>query len=122
MLNAGVSGYFSKTERAENLIAAIRRAARGEFLFTPEQLGRALKWNREEGKKWESLTKRERQVLMLLEEGLENKLIAERLCISLKTEEQYVSGILEKLSVHSRQEASGWFTKNIPEELRDNPE
>lgn len=122
MMDAEVVGYLSKSERGENLIAAIRRAARRESLFTPEQIQRAWNWSRDAGKKWESLTKRERQVLILIEEGLENKSIARRLSISLKTTEQYASSVLKKLKLKSRQEASAWLTKNIPEELRENPE
>jgi len=122
MMQAGAAGYLSKSERAEDLIAAIRRVAFGETLFTPEQIQRVLNWNRDAGRKWDNLTKRERQVLILIEEGLENKSIARRLSIGLKTAEQYVSSVLKKLKLKSRQEASAWLTKSIPEELRENPE
>ena len=121
MMDAGAVGYLCKNERAENLIDAVRRAARGESLFTPEQIQRAWTWNRNDGKKWESLTQRERQTLALIEAGLGNNSISERLSIGLKTTEQHVSNILRKLNVRSRHEASVWFTKNIPEELRENP-
>lgn len=121
MINAGLSGVLSETEPGENLIAAIRRAVRGENLLTPEQTQRALNWNRDTGKKWESLTKRERQTLALIEEGLGNNSISERLSVNLKTTEQYVSSILKKLNVTSRYEAGLWFTKNMPKELRENP-
>lgn len=50
MMDAGVVGYLSKSERGENLIAAIRRAARQESLFTPEQIQRAWNWSRDAGK------------------------------------------------------------------------
>jgi DNA-binding NarL/FixJ family response regulator len=122
MMSAGAVGFLCKDERAENLIMAVRRAARGESLFTPEQVQRAWNWNRNEGKKWESLTQRERQALALIEAGLSNSSISERLSIGLKTTEQHVSNVLRKLNVKSRHEAGVWFTKNIPEELRENPE
>jgi DNA-binding NarL/FixJ family response regulator len=122
MMKAGARGYLSKNERGENLIVAIRRAACGGSLFTEEQVQRALKWNRDPGVKWESLTKRERQVLALIEAGLENREISRRLSVGLKTIEGYVSNILKKLKVNSRGEARAWFAKNIPEELRENPE
>ena len=121
MMDAGAAGYLCKHERADILIDAVRRAARGESLFTPEQVQRAWTWNRNDGKKWESLTQRERQTLALIEAGLGNNSISERLSIGLKTTEQHVSNILRKLNVRSRHEASVWFTKNIPEELRENP-
>lgn len=122
MMEAGASGYLSKNERGENLIAAIRRVAAGESLFTPEQMERVLKWRADAGEKWTSLTKRERRVLTLIEAGLQNKAIAEKLSIGLKTTEQHVSSILKKLKLQSRHEAGLWLTKNIPEELRENPE
>ena len=122
MMNAGAAGYLDKSERAENLITAIRSAAYGETLFTQEQMQRVLEWNKDKGKKWGSLTKRERQVLTLIGEGLGNKSISRRLSISIKTTEQYVSSILKKLNTHTRQEASTWLVENVPEEIRRNPE
>lgn len=122
MMEAGAAGYLCKNERAEILIDAVCCAVRGESLFTPEQFQRAWNWSRNDGKKWESLTQRERQVLALIESGLNNHSISEQLSISLKTTEQHVSSILGKLNAKSRHEAGVWFTKNIPEELRELPE
>lgn len=50
MIDAGVSGYLHKTERAERLAEAIRRAAHGEILFDSEQLKRARDWREGAGK------------------------------------------------------------------------
>jgi DNA-binding NarL/FixJ family response regulator len=119
MMEAGASGYLSKSERAEKLVAAIRRAVSGELLFTDEQIDRVQQWNRKVGKRWESLTKRERQTLSLLVQGLDNAQIATALGITDRTSAFHVSNIIRKLGVNSRQEAIGWAIKHIPD-LGDN--
>lgn len=119
MMEAGASGYLSKSERAEKLVAAIRRAVRGEILFTDEQYERVQQWNQQVGKKWESLTKRERQTMDLLVQGLDNAQIAVRLGVSDRTAAFHVSNLIRKLGVTTRQEAIGWAVKHIPD-LGDN--
>jgi DNA-binding NarL/FixJ family response regulator len=117
MLEAGVAGYLSKTERAENLIAAIRRSANGEYLITNEQLIRARNWRREAGEKWEKLTEREREVLLLMEQGLSNKAIASQLGVTVKTVAYHISAIFGRLDVESRHEAVAWYQKHFPKAL-----
>ena len=117
MMDAGVAGYLSKTERGENLIAAIRRAASGESLFTHEQFTRVKKWRYEVEEKWENLTEREREVLLLVEQGVSNKAIAGQLGVTLKTVAYHVSAIFRKLDVGSRHEAVAWYQKNFPKDL-----
>lgn len=117
MMDAGAAGYLAKTERAENLIAAIRRAANGEYLFTHEQLIRARNWKREAGEKWEKLTEREREVLLLMEQGLSNKAIAKQLCVTSKTIAYHISAIFDRLDVESRHEAVAWHQKYFPKDL-----
>jgi len=117
MLDAGVSGYMDKNTRGEQLIAAIRRAVRGEMLFSSEQIRRARQWRQQEGLQWQRLTPRERQILPLLATGLDNAGISSRLGISQKTVAFHITNILKKLQVISRQEAASWFTKNIPDDL-----
>lgn len=117
MIDAGVAGYLSKNERADNLIAAIRRAAHGEAIFTTEQIERARKWRDEAGEKWEKLTQREREILLLLAQGQNNKTIAKKLGITLKTVAYHVSTILNRLDVESRNEAVAWLHKYFPNDL-----
>jgi len=116
MMDAGIAGYLSKTERAENLIAAIRRAASGESLFTNEQIARVRKWKNESGGMREKLTGREREVLLLVEQGLSNKAIAEQLGVTPKTIAYHVSSILGKLNVESRHEAIAWYQRYFPKD------
>ncbi len=113
MIEAGAAGYLDKKLRAGQLISAIRRADRGEFLFDKQQLERARRWREEVSKRWESLSKREREVLQLLTEGGENKAIAASLGITVNTVEKHLENIYKKLGVTSRTEAiHWWFEKN----------
>lgn len=121
MFDAGVSGYMDKNTRGEQLIAAIRRAASGEMLFSGEQIKRAIQWRQQEGLKWQRLTPRERQILQCLANGMDNAGIATYLSISQKTVAFHITNILGKLQVFSRQEASTWFNKNIPDDLEGFP-
>ncbi len=113
---AGAAGFLTKDEDAPALagnrrLHAIRRAARGEVLYTQKQLERARRWRQEVGKRWKRLTGREREVLRLVVEGETNREIAKTLCIA-KTVEKHVSNVLDKLEMESRTEAAVWAVKN----------
>lgn len=113
MIEAGVAGYFDKKMKANDLLTAIRHAARGEFLFDKEQMESARRWREDVGRKWDGLSSREREVLQLLTEGLENKVIAKSLEITLNTVEKHLDNIYKKLEVTSRSEAIHWWVDNI---------
>jgi DNA-binding NarL/FixJ family response regulator len=111
MLEAGVAGYLDKKLRAGQLISAIRRAAHGEFLFDKQQLERARRWREDVSRKWESLSEREREVLQMLTEGVENKAISTSLGITVNTVEKHLENIYRKLGVKSRTEAVHWWVE-----------
>jgi NarL family two-component system response regulator LiaR len=117
MMDAGVAGYLSKEASAEQLIGAIRRAANGDALFTNEQFERVRQWHETVGQKWESLTEREREILKLLVDGLPNADIAEVRGVTSKTIAYHITNIFEKLEVYSRQEATAWVNKYLPDNL-----
>jgi DNA-binding NarL/FixJ family response regulator len=121
MMDAGVAGFLEKNVPDSQLILAIRRAIRGDILFSNEQFNRVRKWHEQEGAQWKSLTRREREVLSLLAQGLDNVTISETLHISIKTTAYHITHILQKLQVTSRQEAIVWFNKNIPDDLENLP-
>lgn len=113
MLEAGAVGYLDKKLRAGQLVAAIRRAARGEFLFDKTQLERARRWREGVGQKWDSSSCREREVLQLLTEGIDNKTIAATLAIKINTVEKHLENMYRKLEVSSRAEVvHWWFERN----------
>jgi DNA-binding NarL/FixJ family response regulator len=116
MIAAGVAGFMVKEEAPERIVEAVRRAAQGEVLFGEEHLARAHRWQEQVGARWESLTEREREVLRLLVEGLDNRAIAEGLCVVTRTVEQHVTNVLSKLGVASRLEAAVWVRDHVPDE------
>lgn len=117
MMEAGAAGYMSKGESTDSLIGAIRRAAQGEILFDGEQFARARRWRENVSEKLTSLTDRERQVLKLMAEGLDNKAIAKALTIKPKTAAFHVTNILEKLNQGSRQKAVAWIHAHLSDDL-----
>jgi DNA-binding NarL/FixJ family response regulator len=117
MVEAGAAGFVVKEEAPETVVEAVRRASRGEVFFSGEQRARAHCWREEVGERWKSLTEREREVLRLLVEGLDNAAIAEALCVTPKTVEYHVTNILSKLGVVSRLEAVVWIHNHLPDDL-----
>ena len=117
MVEAGAAGFVVKEEAPETVVEAVRRASRGEVFFSGEQRARARCWREEVGERWESLTEREREVLRLLAEGLDNAATAEALCVMPRTVEYHVTNILSKLNVASRLEAVVWVHQHWPEDL-----
>jgi DNA-binding NarL/FixJ family response regulator len=112
MVNAGVSGYFSKSVRGEELIKAIHRAVDGENLFTEAQKMRVEQWHKRSGNKREKLTEREREILSLMSHGLDNTSISNNLGITYRTAAFHVTNILRKLGVDSRQKAIALVFEN----------
>jgi NarL family two-component system response regulator LiaR len=109
MMDAGVAGCLDKNIRPRQLIASIRHAARGDFLFDKSQLDRAKKWRKEVGQKWDSLSDREREVLQMLTEGVDNKTIAASLGVTANTVEKHLANIYKKLEVTCRAGAIHWW-------------
>ena len=117
MIEAGVSGYFSKSVRGEELIKAIHRAVDGEYLFTKEQKMRVKHWRESKSDKLEMLTKREREILSLMCNGLNNTSISKDLGITYRTTAFHVTNILKKLEVDSRQKAVAWAYENFGDDF-----
>lgn len=121
MMDAGAAGYLGKSETAERLINAIRRAAQGEVLFDHEQFTRTRQWREEVGDKLKRLTPRERQILELLARGYDNNAIAKELTITMKTTTYHITNLLKKLQLKNRQEAALWASKHLSDDLDESP-
>jgi NarL family two-component system response regulator LiaR len=100
-LKAGAVGYLMKNVSSRELSAAIRAAKDGKMTLSPEA-AQALVRASQQAAETEVLTEREREVLKLMVEGLNNAEIAERLVVSLSTVKYHISNILMKLGVDNR--------------------
>ncbi len=114
LVDTNAVGFLSKEKKSSHLVQAIRRAARGEILFTKAQRARAHRWRKSIGQRWAHLTRREREVLRLLVKGYSNQEIANTQNVTEKTIEYHMTNILCKLGVNSRLEAVVWVHENIP--------
>ncbi|HLZ37659.1 MAG TPA: response regulator transcription factor [Mycobacteriales bacterium] len=105
-VDAGCTGFVTKTAPLDELVAAIRAAAVGEAVISPALLSRLLP-RMQPGFRGvgADMTARELEVLRLLADGLSNAAIAARLTISVHTVRNHVASILAKLGVHSKLEA-----------------
>jgi len=105
-LQAGAIGYLLKDVSADALAEAIRAAHAGRGTLSPEAAQALVQAAHQPPAPGHDLTKRERDVLALLVEGLNNTQIARRLVVSPSTIKSHVSHILAKLGVASRTEAA----------------
>lgn len=104
-LEAGAIGYLLKDVTADDLVRAIRAAQRGRVTLSPEAAQILVETANLPPVPGGDLTEREREVLILMIEGLNNTQIAGRLTVSPSTVKSHVSNILSKLGVASRTEA-----------------
>lgn len=104
-LQAGAIGYLLKNVTADELASAIRSAYVGRPTLAPEAAQALIQAATQPPAPGSDLTAREREVLALMIEGLNNSEIADRLIVSRSTVKFHVSSILSKLGAASRTEA-----------------
>ena len=104
-LEAGAIGYLLKDVSADELARAIRAAHAGRATLSPDVAQVIVQDASQPPVPGLDLTERERVVLALMVEGLNNTQIAGRLTVSPSTVKSHVSNILSKLGVSSRTEA-----------------
>lgn len=106
-LQAGACGYLLKRSALDRIIAAIREAHTGGVPMTPEIARKVIGQFHAAPKlsaQVEGLTEREREVLELVMQGLDNNEIASRMGVSIAAVRFHLQHIYEKLHVHSRSE------------------
>ncbi len=108
-LSAGAIGYVLKEAADDELVEAVRRAARGESYLNP-RLGARLASEPAPGPP-DDLSEREVDVLRLIALGHTNAEIAERLYLSVRTVETHRAHIQQKLSLSSRAELVAYALK-----------
>ncbi|MFK4068762.1 response regulator [Streptomyces sp. NPDC029674] len=116
-LRAGASGFMLKNTEAKDLLEGVRTVARGEGLIAPAVTRRLIAEfaapsqavrgaNAPDPAVLDSLTRREREVLSCIGEGLSNAEIATRLSMAEATVKTHVSRLLGKLELRSRVQAA----------------
>jgi two-component system, NarL family, response regulator LiaR len=100
-LKAGAIGYLMKNVSSRELESAIRSAKQGKMTLSPEA-AQSLVRATQQAAETETLTEREKEILKLMVEGLNNAEIAERIVVSLSTVKYHISNILMKLGVDNR--------------------
>jgi DNA-binding NarL/FixJ family response regulator len=109
-IRAGALSYLLKSVGLDELVEAVRKAARGEATLHPHVAARLAQelHGASAGTRWlyDTLSEREREVLGLIATGLTNAQIAGRLIISERTVKSHVNNILSKLQVADRTQAA----------------
>ena len=124
-VEAGASGMLHKSARAKGVIDAARRVHRGDPLIPPHEVVRMLRLageQREEEERAraliEKLTRREKEVLKALADGLNDREMAERLHVSDRTVRTHMVNILGKLRLDSRLQALVFAVRHGLAEIR----
>ncbi|HSQ76742.1 MAG TPA: response regulator transcription factor [Bacteroidota bacterium] len=109
-VEAGAAGFILKDATIEEVLGTIRAVARGikilppllaESLFT-HVVNHALRNGKAKLSNAVRMTKREREIIVLIAEAMSNKEIAQRLNLSTHTVKSHIHNILEKMALHSR--------------------
>jgi DNA-binding NarL/FixJ family response regulator len=103
-LDSGASAFVSKSAPIQEVMSAIRHASVAPSAFTAAGLGPALRRRRESTERM-MLSPRERQILLLLHDGMSVPKIAEQLFVSLSTAKTYVARLYDKLGARNRAQA-----------------
>lgn len=109
-VKAGATGYLVKSASRDELLAAVRRVAAGDTVFTAGLAGlvlgefRRMSGPTTAGPATPELTERETEVLKMVAKGMSYRQIAERLVLSHRTVQNHVQNTLRKLQMHNRVE------------------
>jgi two-component system response regulator DevR len=104
-VRAGAQGYLLKSQPASELVDSLRRAAAGEMLIPAHVLAELVTGQDDRAQLLGRLTPRERELLNLVAQGLDNREIGRRLGIRYVTVRGHLRNLLGKLDAHSKLEA-----------------
>ena len=121
-VNAGVSGFVLKDATFDEFVATIRSVAAGDKVLPPRmteslfsQIAMAAEARGHEQVIDDvRMTRREREVIELIGEGLSNKEIAQRLNIAAHTVKSHVRNVMEKLALHTRLQIAAYSRREGP--------
>ena len=111
-LRAGAEGYLLKHSEPDEIAAAIRAVHEGGSPLDPKA-ARVLLDSRRTAADSDNLTDREREVLLLVRDGLANKQIARRLGITERTVKAHLTNVFQRLGVTDRTQAALWASKHL---------
>ena len=109
---AGVAGFVAREATMDELLTTLRTAARGDLRCSPRVASlvvrrvAVLAGSPPQRREALNLTRREAEIVSLIDAGFSNKQIATRLGIEIATVKNHVHNLLEKLKVHRRGEAA----------------
>jgi DNA-binding NarL/FixJ family response regulator len=110
-LAAGAIGYLLKDSEPGEVLAAVRAAAEGHAPLDPRVAGALLPTRR--GAPGADLSAREREVLLLVAEGLANKQIGKRLGIAERTVKVHLGNVFRRIGVADRTSAALWARDHL---------
>lgn len=123
IVEAGAAGFILKDASIADFLETIRSVAQGHKVLPPLLTGSlfnhvvllALQQGNRNLSRGVRMTKREREVIVLIAEGMSNKEIAEKLNLSTYTVKSHVHNVMEKLALHSRLQIAAHFHKQDKE-------
>ncbi len=113
-LRFGANGYLPKDTSMAELLEAIHTIYEGDNYYNKEISDTILKslQNKPKADHFNSLTKREKEIVKLVVDGLSNKEVADKLFISIRTVDSHKTNILQKLNLKSSIELVKYAIKN----------
>ena len=112
-ISAGADGYLLKHSEPDEITAAVRSVHAGDAPLDPKA-ARALLDARRALRETVALSEREREVLLLVRDGLANKQIGRRLGITERTVKAHLTKIFQRIDVTGRTQAAIWASEHLP--------
>jgi DNA-binding NarL/FixJ family response regulator len=127
-IKAGANGFILKDASLNDFLITIRTVAEGATVLPPilidslfsQIVEHAVREGKPKLKEAVKMTKREREVIILLSEGMSNKEISKKMHISIYTIKSHIHNIMEKLALHTRLEIANYsYTDQTFKSLKD---